>query len=334
MCRKYGFARTTIDMGVNELIEDKVLFSVVGSGTYVSAGYRSNMNALMEGITSWGIVLPDLIIDIYPLFIRGVEDFARQHHINAVICNTDNDVRKQNEYIFRLIDSGATGIIIIPAISKDNDLSGFIRLKEKKIPFVFCNRTVESMSSCSLVCSNDFYGGYIATKHLVEKKYNRIAYIARERYKASMDRYCGYVAALTEKGIEIDQSIVCLEPLEENNRNGDCGYEFAKGILESNNPPNAFFCFNDRIAVSAYRALRECGLKVSDDVGLIGYDNISVCEALEVKLTSVCFMNYEMGRRSAQILYKKLQGEKLVGNDVFIYQPELVIRESCMGRIL
>ncbi len=334
MCRKYEFSRTTVDMAVNELVKEKVLYSIAGSGTYVSAEYRSNMNALSQGVTSWGVILPDLVSDIYPLFIRGVEDFARLRNINTVICNTDHDINKQNEHIMRLIDSGIMGIIIIPAISRETDESGFYKLREKKIPFVFCNRNISNMPTVPYIYSNDFYGGFIATKHLIEKNYKHIAYIAQERYKSSMDRYCGYVGALAESRIKIDRSIVCLEPFDENSKNGDFSYEFARRILKSDNPPDAFFCFNDRIALSVYRALRDCNLKVSDDVGLIGYDNTSICEALEVQLTSVCFKNYELGRHSAKILYNELQGEKLEGINVFTLQPELIIRDSCLGRKL
>lgn len=332
MCRKFGFARTTVDMAINELIQEGVLYTKNGSGTYVSEDYRTGMARMYDGISSWGVILPDLVSDIYPRFIRGIEDFAQQHHINLVICNTDNIVAKQNDYIARLCESGAVGLIIIPAISDRQDNRGFELLKERHIKYVLCNRPVDPYSDVPIVCSNDFYGGYIATKHLLEKGYRRIAYIARERYKASIDRYCGYFAALDEKGIGIDRKKVFLEPLSESGNTNEGCYQFIKSLLSSKHPPDSFFCFNDRIATQAYRAVREASLKISDDIGVIGYDDTQICEVIGPSLTSVQFMGYEMGKQAAKILHHIMNGGQMTGTNVFIYQPKLMIRDSCTGR--
>ena len=331
MCRKFKFARTTIDMAINELIQEKVLYTVAGSGTFVSEEYRTRMAKIGDDITSWGVILPDLVSDIYPRFIRGIEDYSQQYNINVVICNTDNLIKKQNEYIDRLIESDVKGLIIIPAIAAKWDNSGFELLRSRNIKYVFCNRPGDSYSDVPLVCSNDFYGGYIATKHLLEKGYRRIAYIARESYKSSIDRYCGYFAALAEENIAIERDLIFLEPLQESANNNGC-YQFMRKLLLSPNPPHAFFCFNDRITLQAYRAVREVGKRVSSDIGLIGYDNTQICDVIDPKLTSVQFMGYEMGHKAAQILHKTISGENMTGTNVFLYQPILMVRESCLGR--
>lgn len=331
MCRKFGFSRSTVDMAINELIKENILYAIVGSGTYVNEEYRSSAYAMKEGIESWGIILPDMVNDIYPSLIRGVEDYCRQKKINVVICNTDNDPSKQNDYADRLVDSGVKGIIVIPAIATERNVSGLLNAQKKNIPIVFCNRAEETIPMASFVCSNDFYGGYIATKHLIHQGYQRIAYVSQRRYKISIDRYCGYASALMEEGIKIDQSIVLIKPDEQNERK-DQVFEFAKALLKSSDPPDAFFCFNDHSALSVYRAVRDVGKRISQDVGIIGYDNTELCEAVEVKLTSVYFKSYDMGKKAAEILDKEINGDEIQGNRIFVFQPEIVIRNSCLGK--
>lgn len=332
LCRKLGFSRSTIDTAISELIRDGVLYAANGSGTFVSEEYRSNIRPLREGIVSWGVILPDMVKDIYPQFIRGVEDYCQERNINVVVCNTDNDIPKQNHYALRLLESGIAGIILIPAIASERDISGLQAVANHNIPIVFCNRAEDSMPDAPLVCSNDFYGGYIATKHLIQKGYHTIAYAAQKRYKASLDRYFGYAAALLEHQYKIEQDHVLIGPVRQGGSDGDLLHAGAMRLLKGEHPPDAFFCFNDRTSLSVYRAIRDCGLRISQDVGLMAYDNSSLCEALEVKLTTIYFRSYDMGQKAAEILDNEIHGKHLKGHRVFVFQPELIVRESCLGK--
>jgi DNA-binding LacI/PurR family transcriptional regulator len=106
----------------------------------------------------------------------------------------------------------------------------------------------------------------------------------------------------------------------------------ATRMLESENPPDAFFCFNDRVATKVYRAITRKGLRVSGDIGLMGYDNSDLCEICDVKLTTVDYRNLEIGRKAAELLYGMNLGEHTPAFTIHTFMPRIVERESCLGK--
>ena len=165
---------------------------------------------------NWAVIVPNVMDAIYPGLVRGVENIAQKHGVNVILCNSDNDGEKQEHYIKRLISNGVDGFIMVPVICNrlEENLKLYNRLTEAQIPFVFCNRSIEGIDA-PVVTSNDFYGGYIATRFLIARGYRKIAYIAKEKYKTSIDRCHGYLSALIESGLEVNRKIISLE-------NGDC----------------------------------------------------------------------------------------------------------------
>lgn len=324
LVKEYSVTRTTVDRAISELIGEGYLYSRDGSGTYVSEESSQENNQKISEVVSWGIILPNIMHDTYPGILRGVEDIANENGINAVICNTDNNAEKQANYIYKLIDSGIKGIVMVPAIRDEYDLAPFKILQQKNIPFVFCNRGIPGVEAPRVI-SNNFYGSYITTKHLIEQGYKKIAFVSRPMYSSSSERYQGYTSALAEAGMDLDEDYVVFEDSFDFERPG---YESTKSILGRKPVPDSIFCFNDVIAKGAYEAIVDSGLKVGQDIGLAGYDNTNICESLPVKLTSVKFKTYETGSKAAELLLAIIKGENVQKNKTIILQPELVIRES------
>ena len=325
LVNKYNVTRTTVDRAISELIGEGYLYSKDGSGTYV---LKNNSNGTDTNLpltnNSWGVVLPNIMYDTYPGILRGVEDIAHEHGISVIICNTDDLLSKQSGYIYKLADLKVEGIIIVPAVSEKNDLKPFNLLHEKNIPFIFCNRGIPGVKA-PMVLSNNFYGGYILTKHLISCGYRNIAFISHAVYSIPMERYQGYVSALSEAGIDINDDLVIFEPPNVKKR----GYESTKMLIK-NGITDAIFCYNDTTASGAYDALSEAGLNPGEDIGVAGYDNISICESLPVKLTSVKFNAFTLGLKSAELLVNIKKGkQKVSDNRIIVIQPELVIRQSC-----
>ena len=323
LCNKYRLSRATVDKALNEMAAEGAIYSIQGSGTFVSPHFIESCGS---SVVSWGVVVPNIMDDICPVFLRGIEDYAQRLAINIVICNTDNDPEKEMDYLYRLADSGVRGIIIIPTIIPSGNRAAFRQLDRRGIPYIFCNRTIDGMEHVPFVSSNDFYGGYCATKHLIENGYRRIGFISRYHYRTSMNRFYGYTAALLEAGLSIDRSIVASELKDFQSTGVDA---FLKGVFSMEDPPDAFFCHNDDVAVQVCAALQAEGKRIPQDVGVIGYDNTNICETMEPKLTSVAFRNYEMGNKAAEILHNLTCGRRLKGFNIFVFQPELVIRSSC-----
>jgi DNA-binding LacI/PurR family transcriptional regulator len=323
LCKKLDTTRTTLDRAINELIAEGLLYSRGGSGTYVA----DNELAVHKG--NWGVIVRDVREAFYAEILRGVENFAQSCGINVIICNSDSEFEKQEQYLKRLSHSGVSGIIIVPVVSLDTRENYYLfsRLSELKVPFVFCNRNADWINA-PVVTSNDNFGGYIATKHLLDRGYRKIAYISYQKFRTSVDRCHGYISALMEQGIEINRKIIVME---ERSQAQPSGYQAMKRILASDQLVDAVFCFNDKVSQGVYQAIAEAGLKVSEDIGVIGYDNTDIWKNVTPALTSVAYKNLEIGTKAAEVLYKQINKEDLSDFQLYLVKPEIVVRDSCLG---
>jgi DNA-binding LacI/PurR family transcriptional regulator len=327
LCKKFDTARLTLDKAINELVAEGALYSRKGGGTYVAGG---NEGLSVHAGTNWGVIVPDVTDLFHAKIVRGVENVAQSYGINIILGNSDYDFDKQEQYIKRLNYAGVSGLIIVPVACgaiRENYLL-YNQLSELKVPFVFCSRDAYGFN-VPMVSSNNFYGGYIATKHLLEKGYRHIAYISQQKYHASIDRCQGYIAALLENGIAVNRKIIVME---DKSHTQPAGYKIMKEILASDQVVDAVFCFYDKITPGVYQAISEAGLAVSDDIGVIGYDDTDICEKLNPAVTTVAFKSLEVGTKAAEILYKMINNkEDLSDFDFYLFQPELVVRDSCLG---
>lgn len=328
LCKKYMVTRTTVDRSISELIGEGHLYSVNGSGTFVAD--LGEQVEVKRDVLNIGVLLPNIMHDTYPGILRGIEDTVQKHGMNVIICNTDHNSEKQFSYIKRLINSKVGGIIIVPAVSNDQHINIYSLLCEAGIPFVFCNRS-EGGADSPLVCSNDFYGGYLATNQLIESGYQRIAYIEGVHYRVSVDRCQGYLAALWEHNIPVDENLI-RSYLNAKTSTRETGEELMNQLLDEITDLDGVFCFNDQMALGAMSAIIKHRKRVSDDIGVIGYDNTKVCEMIPVKLSSVAFRNYEIGQSAAEIILKMIEHPGEPVNKLTSFCPQLVVRESCVGK--
>jgi DNA-binding LacI/PurR family transcriptional regulator len=329
LCKRLDTTRMTVDKAIKELVSEGVLISRQGDGTFVAAAKEEP--SVHAG--SWGVIVPDVTDGFYSKIVRGVENVAQGYGINVILCNSDFDFDKQEQYIKRLSYSGVSGLIIVPVVCGENRENHLLynQLSELKVPFVFCARNAYGINA-PVVTSNNFYGGYIATKHLLGKGYRHIAYISQQKYNASIDRCQGYIEALLENGIEINRKLIII--MDDKSHTQPDGYEMMKKILASDQVVDAVFCFCDKITPGVYQAISEAGLAVSNDIGVIGYDNTDICEKLNPAVTTVAYKSLEIGTKAAEILYKLVNKENFSDFsdfEYYLFQPELVVRDSCLG---
>jgi DNA-binding LacI/PurR family transcriptional regulator len=325
LCKKLDTTRTTLDRAINELVTEGVLYARRGGGTYVAgAGDQLTVHAGQ----SWGVIIRDVADAFYARIVRSVEDIAQSQGINIILCNSDYDSDKQEQYIKRLSHSGVSGIIIFPVVSKDihDDCCLYSQLTEAKVPFVFCARNTKG--NVPVVISNDFYGGYIATKHLLEKGYRNIAYISYMKYWVSYDRCQGYISALQDNKMKVDRKMIAVK---ERSQPQLFGYEAMQEILASGRSVDAVFCFNDKLVQGVYQAITEAGLAVSDDIGVVGYDNSDISDKFIPALTSVDYNPREMGTKIAEALNQQIAKEDSSDFQFYVIKPNLVVRDSCRG---
>lgn len=322
LCKSLDTTRSTLDKAIKELVAEGKLVTRGGSGTYVAGDVSGQPNE----IKSIGVLLPNNTHLSYRMLISGIEEFMHTKDVNVILCNTDNDIDKQNQYLSRLIQSKVIGLIVVPALYFDitKNYVLYSRLMQHRFPVVFCFRGIDGLTNAPLVCYNNFYGGYIATKHLITQGYRHIAYISEKTLRTSLDRFQGYMAALLEAGLEINRSMVILEPESR-------GYEEMTRILHSGAEVDAVFCQADCLAPHVYRAIRDAGLRVSDDIGVIGFDNSDCCVTETPAVTSLGNCDAEIGMKAAQILWKAIENEEEKTFPYFLFSPDIIVRESCLG---
>jgi len=328
MCTKWKISRTTADKIIQELQKEGAIYCVKGSGSFVSPDKSPSEESRNESPRyHWAIILPDVTYSVYPRAFEGIERFTQAHKIDFIICNTDEDADAEFAMVQRMAASGVDGMIICPAITTTENFRNYQYLVKLGIPFVFWQRSVDYMLEIPQILLNGYYGGYLAAKQLLEKGYHRLSYIAPKRFRSAMDRYMGFCAAHVEAGVSIDP---------DNIRIGfDAGSEKAiiRSLLEKENAPDGFVCYVDSLALEIVSVLQEMNLRLSDDVGVIGFEGcISYLDSsLDFGLTYVDINRAESGYKAAQALWNLMHSRK-EKNLIQICSPFLCIRNSCNGK--
>ncbi len=318
---RYGVARTTLERAISELIGEGVLVSRDGSGTYAAQCAPSAPSAPPPATASlWAILVSNILYDIYPPIVRGVEDFTNAHGINLVICNTDNENDKQDDYLRKLLDSGVSGVIVVPAISGALNTALLEELLRRGVSVVACVRPLGSYLTPG-VYINSFQAGFMAVSHLIERGCRHIAYLSAPLYTSSYDRYQGYLAAHDERGIAHDPALIAFgHDLHDESLGEGAAYE----LLRTHPEVDGVFAFNDRVACGVVAAMERLRLVPGRDIRLIGCDNTDICQSMPVKLSSIGFHASEVGEQSAQMLYSLQRGvvpaqlHAVVGTTLFV----------------
>lgn len=316
----------TIDKAIKELIDEGFLEGRFGSGTYV--GQR--LKGVAENCRNWCLLVPNVEETIYAKLINSVTKAAREDQTNLILCNSENDIEQQREQIQRLIAAGVDGFIIVPVISQSiaDNLGIYQSLKQSRIPFVFCNRGIEGISA-PLLKMNDVYCGYLATRHLIDKGYRNIVFLARQKYRTSIERCEGYICALQSQGMPVCRKNILILP---DNEYADC-YDALIDRLHQEAPVDAVLCFNNKIATFAANAIEDTGLQISDDIGIIacGIGWQMLDQTQERPITYVSRKD-DLGMLAASVLRKMIANEVSANSfESYLIEPEVIDLGSCKG---
>lgn len=264
-----------------------------------------------------GLLLPSLTNPFFAEIARKIEDRAHERGYNIFMCNTDNKKEKEEKYISLLRRHGVDGVINASALS---DLTVLDQLFTEKIPLAVVAQDIPSLL-LNTITVNDFKGGHKATNYLMSLGHQKIAIIA-EDLRSSIDRLNGYYAAHEEAQVEIDKRFVC---------HGRSSFEGAieetRKLLQLENRPSAIFACNDLLAMGAIQVAREYGLRVPEELSIIGFDNTLMALNSVPSLTTIAQPFDEMGKQVVDLLIHEIEGDD-TAKRTYMLVPELVIRES------
>lgn len=323
MCRQFSASRSTIDKVMKELEDEEIVYSLKGSGTFVSpGGVYVPVIRESRGRRVWAILQKDSEGGIQHEFYTGITEYANSHDCFLVVCDTGEDPERERAYIHWLMKSGIDGAIIVPARSDAYCVSWYRELQKSRIPFVFWQRSYDYMPEIPQVCLNGYRGALIGTRHLIENGYRRIAFLSRYRFRSSMDRFFGYCSALADAGIETDMNIVDTD-LFRNNENE--AYLSIKAMLEGKNPPDAFLLDSEEAARIVAGLLKEKGLRVPEDVGIVCFESVVRRTQEMEKTTRICLNSFKSGKMVGEILGKLCSGRESGIPKLVVVEPELFV---------
>jgi len=324
-----------VKVAIGELLQRGWVVRKRGRGTFVSRSRNDSPNGERADYKAIGVLVRDIasVDDVYPEIIRGIQDVCTSRDYHVIVGNTDSRLEGISNGIDRFLKAGVAGVIISPAIhplgwtssqmtsSSEHRHRIYHRLVEAGVPLVLVNREIPGVD-VSCVMSDNELGGYMACKHLIEQGHKRIAAIFPPLYSTVRAREQGYKRALTEAGIAPTDALVqyaCLDdpaPVR----------TMMESLFALKEPPSAIFAFTDDYAAQAFAALYERGLKVPDDVAIVGYNDCRLALSLPVALTSVAYPKYEIGQRAAQLLLQSMSDPTT--KETVVLPPELVVRAS------
>ncbi len=277
-------------------------------------------NLRLQRTSTLGLVLPDMQNPYFAEVTRGIEAVAFENNYTVILCHSDYSYERELQYIDTLRMQRVAGVIWIPATDR---MEAYNKLVSYDMPTVLVDRYVTGQKVPAVVVDN-FRGGYIATEHLIQLGHRRIGAIVRPvELSHSQGRLRGYMAALRDQGLEVDQALIAPGGYYLEN-----GRRAFRQLMEQNPRPTAIFAYNDIMAIGALRAAHQYGLRVPDDLSIIGFDDIPEADFTCPALTTVSQAKFDMGRRGAELLLQMIEGGDLPALDAPLLVPRLVVRES------
>ncbi|HEY9412006.1 MAG TPA: LacI family DNA-binding transcriptional regulator [Jiangellaceae bacterium] len=271
-----------------------------------------------------GLVVPDITNPFFAEVARGAVDAASQQGYVVVLCNSDQDIGKQDGYLDVLEEQRVAGVLINP-IGKIPSRLG--RLRDRGSGVVLVDRTAK-VSEYSSVAVDDVRGGQVAVEHLLASGARTVAMVnGPATLRQCADRRRGARKALDKAGRAADDLVeVSMETMSIH-----AGVAAAERLLALDIRPDAVFCANDLMAIGVTRRLTEAGLNVPDDVAVAGYDDVELAAEAPIPLTSIGQPKYELGQVAAELLLKEIAGGPDARHERIVFQPHLTERQSTAG---
>jgi len=293
--------------------------------------YRPNLAArsLITGRT-WtiGLVVPDLLHPFFAQIAKATSVEVRRKGYSLFISSSDEDPELEREEIAQLL---ARRVDVLLIASSQWTAESFSAIEEQKVPYVLLDRKFTGFES-NFVGVDDRAVGVLATAHLIEQGCKRIAHIRGPEISTALGRLEGYKQALAaHRMTPLPGHIVSIGP--SGDHVGDkAGYAATVKLLANSNRPDGIFCFNDPVALGTMRAILDAGLRVPEDVAVVGCGNLSYSDFLRVPLSSVDQNSKMIGKTAATLALRLAESKVAIRPKSTQVAPELVVRASSLRK--
>jgi LacI family transcriptional regulator len=270
-----------------------------------------------------GLVVPDLIHAFFSEVAQSISGVLRKKGYSLLVASSDEEPELENQEIQQMIQRRVD--VLIVASCQANPAT-FKSVVQEKVPLILIDRSFANFDG-HFVGTDDLLIGELATDHLIGLGRRRIAHISGHKVSTANDRLEGYKRALARHKIPYAAKYVVHRSLGD--KAGDESGKLAMQKLLALDPrPDAVFCYNDPAAIGAMNAILAAGLRIPEDIAVVGSGNIRYAESLRVPLSSVDVPRQSLGEQVGELALKLTTTQKDLRNQRIIIQPKLIIRES------
>jgi LacI family transcriptional regulator len=292
----------------------------------VAARLRYRPSAVARGLVTRrtdtiGLLVSDITHSFFIRAVRTIEAIAQEHGFTVMLCNTDEDPAREAEYLRVLAERRVDGIILATSAATP---TAFREVRRQAVPLVFFDRKVPGVPASS-VTVDGVAGGRLAARHLLGLGHRRIAIIHGPLACAyGVGRLQGYREALHEAGVRPVPAL-----MRQGNFKADSGYALARELLGLVRKPTALFCTNTLLTLGALQAVQERGIRIPEELSLIGYDDVEWCALMHPPLTVVAQPVHDVGQEAMRLLLEQIGSARTRRPQHVILKPELIVRDSC-----
>lgn len=267
-----------------------------------------------------GVIVPNLVTHYYAAVLDGIEDEARCAGYSVISANTHESFADEQRAVDNFISLHVVGIVACLA-QTTTDYTHFEALSDLGIPLVFFARTCLPDRYSSVTANGD-EAAQQATQHLIDTGSRRIAFVGGPNHLDMVRRRKhGYLEALRDNNIPIERELVVCDNIDY-----DVALKNTIGLLQRENRPDAIVAFNDIILFAAFNAIKQQGLRIPDDVALIGFTDDVHAQYTTPRLSAIEDQSFKMGQKACQLLLANIGGDEKVRKE--IVPQKLVIRDT------
>ncbi|MCX6137125.1 MAG: GntR family transcriptional regulator [Ignavibacteriales bacterium] len=322
LAKQYGVSLITVKRALADLINEGILFGRAGKGTFVTK-QPSPQPQFQKTI---GLVLKDIKSPFFSLIVHSVEAYASKCGFHLLLSNTASRMEKEESQIRQFVGLGVGGLIIASMTHEYSTSEALRELHEKHFPFVMVSYIKDP--DIHFVGTDHEDGGFLATEHLIKIGYKRIGYVSGETGNEVGElRRKGYLRALKTHGMTPELGFQFHLRLRGEWNDFNSGYEIGKEFLFRPDKPDAMFIYNDLSALGFEQALIDGGLRVPEDVAIVGFDDIERGQYAPSPLTTIQQPTSSIGAIAVEHLLKMIDNVSVPTR--MILKPALIVRESC-----
>ncbi|WP_239615963.1 GntR family transcriptional regulator [Cohnella mopanensis] len=326
LAEQYSLSRQTVRQSIGELVTEGWLAREQGKGTFVSR--QSAERRSVSGNRTVGVITTSISDYIFPSIVRGIEATLKDNGYRMLLSSTDHRKDRERECLEMMLSHSVCALIVEPTKSAEGNpnFDNYLAIEDHGIPMVMINESYPDMEFPSVRVDDDA-GGFMAASYVIGLGHRKIAGFFKTDDLQGVRRMKGFIRACREHHIPSDGSLLVRYSTEDKEEHP---HRMLREMLLSDQPPTALVCYNDQLAISLLDTVREIGLRIPEDLSIIGYDDSFLATATEIKLTTIEHPKSGLGEQAANLLIAQLEKGTVPPNKEMLYPPKLVVRQSTM----